>query len=300
MSRITRDRIEPGDVLESSDLNDRYSDYTQTDLDQSNVTDAAFDAEHMPAESVLIDIEQGRIGVIGDIAHASAGTFPNATSGPATRHVTQTPTVAVGGSSGWTLSTGTVLRVYFNLQCKSELNGANPHQQSILGSVAIGHPTNATYDWFNIGAHCWLVQLQWNVTSSALNSADFEDVPGAGDFQSVWTASKYGERADNMEGVAAIPAMWAGTLGWYPGSGGEAIPTTRETRGNGWRNVSGGWVYNGTGQTVYGFRVVVHGVYHPYNDGTNNGLVLETGFTANQIKFRYSLGNILAMHMRAS
>jgi hypothetical protein len=298
MSRITRDRIEPGDALQSSDLNARYSDYTQTDLNAENVTDAAFDTDHMPAEAVLINMDQGTIGVTGDIAHASPGVFNNATSGPATRNVTVNPTLAVGGSSGWTLSTGTVLRVYFNLQCKSELNGANPHQSSIMGAVAIGDPLSPSFDYFSIGAHCWLIQLQWDITSSGLSN--FVDVPGAGDFQSVWTASKYGERADNMAGVAAIPAMWAGSLGWYPASGGEAVASTRETRGNGWRNVAGGWVYNGAGQTVYGFRVVIHGVYHPYNDGTNNGLVLETGFTAGQIKFRYSLGNILAMHMRRS
>ena len=297
MSRITRDRIEPGDTLQSSDLNTRYSDYTQTDLNAENVTDAAFDSDHMPAGAVLINMTQGAIGTTGDIAHASPGVHNNATSGPATRNLTVNPSVATS-ASGWTLSTGTVLRVYFNLQCKSELNGANPHQQPILGSVAIGDPTGPSYDWFSIGAHCWLIQLQWDITSNGLTN--FVDIPGAGDFQSVWTGGKYGEQADNMAGVAAVPAMWAGSLGWFPASGGEAVPSTREIRGNGWRNVAGGWVYNGGGQTVYGFRVVIHGVYHPYNDGSDNGLVLETGFTAGQIKFRYSVGNILAMHMRAS
>lgn len=306
MSRITRDRIEPGDALQSADLNTRYSDYTQTDLNAENVTDAAFDSVHMPAEAVLINMTQGTIGVAGDIAHTTPHFYYNATSGPATRNPALNPSaaagVAVGGVSGWTLSTGTVLRVYFNLQCKSGLNGANPHQgppgPAILGAVAIGNPTSTAFDYFSIGAHCWLIQLQWDITSSSL--ANFVDVPGAGDFQSTWTGSKYGERANNMAGVAAVPAMWAGSVGWYPGFGGQALPVTREIRANGWRNVAGGWVYNGGGQTVYGFRVVIHGVYHPYNDGANNGLALETNFGTAQLQLSYSLGNILAMHMRAS
>lgn len=300
MSRITRDRIEPGDTLQSSDLNTRYSDYTQTDLNANNVTDAAFGHDQVPTDAVLINMVQGTIGG-GNIAHTSGtGVYNNATSGPATRNIIVN-NVATVPSTGWTLSSGTTIRVYFNLQAKSELSGANPHTSSFMGSVLIEDPlTPATIASFNIGAHCWLVQLQWNITSSALLSADFVDVPGAGDFQSVWTASKYGEQVDNMAGVAAMPAMWAGSVGWYPGTGGKAQASKRDTRGNGWRNISGAWVYEGTGQTVYGFRVVVHGVYHPYNDGTDNGLVLETAFTTGQVKFRHSVGNIMAMHMRSS
>ena len=312
MSRITRDRVEPGDELLSTDLNNRYSDYSQTDLNIDNAAAPSFDHKQMPAAPVLIAAVQGSVGV-NDITHpTSGGNQPRSvavtTSAPATpsavgNSLGHTPVATAG--AGWTLATGTVLRVYFNLQCKSELSSVTPpdaHNYARLGIFFFpGYPSG---NWgVNIGAHCWLVQLQWNLTSASLLAGDFVAVPGQGDFQSTWsTTGKRGEPVSELAGTAAVPMLWAGSIGWI---GGTVAGTTRQVRGNGWRNLSGSWVYAGAGQTVYGFRLVVHGVYHPYNNGTHgvvggdNGLVLETTFPAGSATFRYSLGNILAMHMRA-
>ena len=301
MSRITRDRIEPGDALTSSDLNTRYGDYTTTDLNVDNSTNPAFDSDHMPADSVLINVEQGTVGVVGDIAHLSPNTVALTTSGPATLSPVA-GTVAVGGSSGWTISTGTTLRTYFNLQCKSTIPSSpvpNPHDSAKMGALAFGRVASPAFDFISIGAHCWLIQLQWNVTSSALSASDFVPVPGQGNFQSAWSSTgKFGNPVSQLAGTVAIPMLWAGTLGWVDGNQGG--PGTEKIRANGWRNIPGSWSYNGGGQTVYGFRLVVHGVYHPYNDGNDNGLVLETAFSSSGNSFQYSLGNILAMHMRTS
>ena len=299
MSRITRERIEPGDALTSSDLNTRYSDYTQTDLNVDNAANPAFDQAHMPASAVLINATQGEIGVPGDIAHASPAQIAVTVGAGAATLTAVQGTVSTG--SGWTLATGTLLRVYFNLQCKSAVPPSptpDPHDVAKMGALAFGHTLSTSFHYVSIGAHCWLVQLQWNITSSALNPGDFVAVPGQGDFQSTWgVTGKYGEPVSNLAGTAAIPMLWAGTLSWLNGD--QAGPTTLSIRANGWRNLSGSWVYNGSGQTVYGFRLVVHGVYHPYNNGADNGLVLEKAFAAGSNTFQYSLGNILAMHMRA-
>lgn len=301
MSRITRERIEPGDAATSSDLNTRYSDYTQTDLNVDNATNPAFDEDQMPAQAVLINATQGSIGKAGDLAHAApGGPVALSPTGPATLTAVN-GTVAVGGGSGWVLASGTLLRVYFNLQCKSTIPASpvpDPHDSAKMGAMAIGEFGSTAFHYVGIGAHCWLVQLQWNITSSALNAGDFVAVPGQGGFQSTWsTTGKHGEPVSNIAGTAAIPMMWAGTISWTDAQ--QAGPSTLKIRANGWRNLSGSWVYNGSGQTVYGFRLVVHGVYHPYNDGTDNGLVLETAFTTAGNSFQYSLGNILALHMRA-
>ena len=313
MSRITRGRVEPGDELLSADLNNRYSDYSQTDLNANNAASPAFDHEQMPAGSVLIAAVQGSVGR-ADISHPASGadvpgSVPITTSAPATP-------VAVGNSlgqttvataaSGWVLASGTLLRVYFNLQCKSELDSGTPPDPhdwpNKMGAFWFDQVVSGTTN-VNIGAHCWLVQLQWNLTSSALLAGDFVPVPGQGNFQSTWsTTGKRGEPVTNLAGTAAVPLLWAGSVGW---TSGKVQAAAREVRANGWRNLSGSWAYAGSGQTVYGFRLVVHGVYHPYNNGTygaaagDNGLVLETGFPSGCAALRYSLGNILAMHMRA-
>ncbi len=313
MSRITRDRIEPGDDLLSTDLNNRYNDFNQTDINADNAASPSFDHKQMPAGSVLIAAVQGDVGV-DDISHPTTGgdqpgSVSITTSAPATPvavgNILGQTTVATSGS-GWVLSAGTLLRVYFNLQCKSELDSGTPPDPhdwpNKMGAFWFDQTISGTTN-VNIGAHCWLVQLQWNLTSSALLATDFVAVPGQGDFQSTWsTTGKRGEPVSNLAGTAAVPLLWAGSIGW---SEGRAAASTRQVRANGWRNLSGSWVYSGAGQTVYGFRLVVHGVYHPYNNGTygvagnDNGLVLETGFPSGCAAFRYSLGNILAMHMRA-
>ena len=138
MSRITRDRIEPGDALTSSDLNTRYSDYTQTDLNVDNAANPSFDQSQVPSGAVLINAVQGQIGVNNDLAHAAPGLVAMATSAPATRTAIA-GTVGVGGGSGWTISSGTLLRVYFNLQSKSELPVSptpDPHDGTKMGTFA--------------------------------------------------------------------------------------------------------------------------------------------------------------------
>jgi hypothetical protein len=301
MSRITRERIEPGDAATSSDLNTRYSDYTQTDLNVDNATNPAFDEDQMPAQAVLINATQGEVGVPADIAHASPAQIAMTVGAGAATPVAVQRNVAVDPASGWTLASGTLLRVYFNLQCKSVIPVSPlpaPHDSTKMGAMAIGQFGSTAFHYVSIGAHCWLVQLQWNITSSALNAGDFVSVPGQGNFQSTWgITGKYGEPVSNLAGTAAIPMMWAGTIGWQDAQ--QSGPSTLEIQRNGWRNLSGSWAYSGSGQTVYGFRLVVHGVYHPYNNGADNGLVLEKAFAAGSNTFQYSLGNILAMHMRA-
>jgi hypothetical protein len=47
MSRIVRAAVNDGDTLDAASLNDRFSDYTQTDLNAFNHRDAAHDLPQM-------------------------------------------------------------------------------------------------------------------------------------------------------------------------------------------------------------------------------------------------------------
>ena len=71
-----------------------------------------------------------------------------------------------------------------------------------------------------------------------------------------------------------------------------------EERGTGWRNIALTFHFAPSSTTtVYGLRLVMHGIYHPRNDGTNNGLVLDVGVTPG-ISAEYQSSNIVALHMK--
>ena len=56
MSRIDRERLEPGDTLTATDLNNRYNDYSQTGtIDADNTRDGAVDVPHIPSDATLIN-----------------------------------------------------------------------------------------------------------------------------------------------------------------------------------------------------------------------------------------------------
>lgn len=307
MSRITRARIEAGDSLTSTDLNNRYSDYTQTDLDENNVVDGAIDAAQMPSNAIILATQQASIGT-SDLQHTSFGTVTRTVgSGPATPTVVNPTTIATSPSSGWALSQGTTLRVYVTLAVRGQIGlTTDPHLSTVMGSVEVDKRTTGGTTHINIGAHAWLLQLQWDKTSSSLGA--FENVPNQNNMQSVWTGGKYGAAVTALDGTALIPAMWAGGVYWDDGKHNASVtvgPATlerRERRATGWRSVTLSWVYRGTAPvtTVYGWRLVAHGLYHPYNNGSDNGIVLDTqAFTGTAPTLNYGIGNLLAIHMRS-
>ncbi len=300
MSRITRARIEAGESLTSADLNNRYSDYTQTNLNLDNAADGSIDYQQLPSSSVLKAVQQQALGT-GDVQHTSVQTVLRTTSGPGTATIVA-PALgfALNGSSGFTLATNDVIRVYITYQCRGMLNSHNPNVLTTMGTITFQErPTSGgATTTCNLGAMAWLFQLQWDITSSGLTG--WAQLPNQNNLQSQWSStSKYGAAVSDLAGTAFVPAWWSGGMYWDNGRHNNSDFHSRNT---GWRAVTLTWVYKNTGSpvTVYGLRTVARGLYHPYNDGSNNGIVLDEGTYSNQPTLEVGVGNAVVMHMRGA
>lgn len=299
MSRITRDRIEPGDPLSSAGLDTRYSDYTQTDLNLDNVADGSVDSQHMPLQAILKGIHQQALGT-GDIQHSSVQSVARKLSG-ATAATVLAPAggFPLNAAFGFDLATNDVLRVYITYQCRGMLDGLNPHTVA-MGLLQFTQRGGAAATQCNLGAMAWMFQLQWDITSSSL--AAWASLPNQDDMSTTWKATGlYGAGVDELAGTAFIPAWWSGGMFWGSGDHNNGDFGYQNT---GWRAVTLSWVYKNTGppKTVYGLRTVAHGLFHPYNDGSDNGVVLDTtAYTAPTPTSPYlevGVGNAVVMHMR--
>lgn len=300
MSRITRARIVDGDSLTSSDLNARYSDYTQTDLNLDNASDGSIDSQQLPAEAILKAVHQQQVGT-GDVQHSSVQAVTRSTSGsPTATILAPTSGFQLGGASGFTLATGDILRVYLTYQCRSVLNGFDPNTTGPMGKLDFQQrPSSGSAATFcNLGAQAWMFQLQWDITSSSLTA--WATLPNQSNMTTTWSSTgKYGANVNSLDGTAFIPAWWSGGMFWQNG---------RHNQGDfhhqncGWRAVTLTWVYENTGSpvTVHGLRTVASGLVHPYNDGSDNGVVFDYGTyaTANP-SLEVGIGNVVVMHMRS-
>lgn len=308
MSRITRARIDAGDSLTSTDLNNRYSDYTQTDLNLDNAADGSIDSQQLPAGAVLKGVQQNALGT-GDVQHTSVQTIARKTGGTAGA----TPVAPAGGfalnsTSGFTLATNDVLRVYITYQCKSMLNSFDPNVTGPLGTLTIQErpSSGAATKICNLGAMAWMFQLKWDITSSSLGA--FVNLPNQGSMLTVWSSSggstsKYGDAVTKLDGTAFIPAWWSGGMYWQNGKHNASIGDDFGKQNTGWRTVTLTWVYKNTGSpvTVYGLQTVAHGVFHPYNHGGDNGIVLDTStYSSGAPTLQVGIGNAVVMHMRGA
>ena len=129
MSRITRGRIVDGDTLNAASLNDRFDDYTQTDLNEYNLRDGALDLAHFTNARFVAPEQFSAIIGNNDWTHTSTNTVTGQSTG-ASPHVTQdagsTDTVLSFGAGGVTVSPGEVLRVYWDLSVRPRWEGSQP------------------------------------------------------------------------------------------------------------------------------------------------------------------------------
>jgi hypothetical protein len=304
MSRISRARVEAGDAVTAADLNARYSDFSQAGaVNAYNTRDAAFDLNHFPTTSGLIlkNSTDGDVGT-GDIYHSAPNTVASTAVGPAT------PTLITGAvgnvvstaASGWTTVAGDIPRVYFNLQARPQYVGTPMYTAgppAAMGRLSIDNGLGGSNVMAD-GNHVWLVQLEWDITSNVL--ANFVPIPGQQQGTSLWSGTpRYGMGLDKLAGTAVVPAWHTACTEWVDGN----LPNTATTfeRELRWFGASGSWVYTSTGQTVYGFRLRAHGIYHPAQDASgNNGLVLDTVVAGATQILSYDGGHIVAMHMKVA
>lgn len=306
MSRINRPPVLPGDPASAAQLNAAYSDFSQLGaVDQLNTRDSAFDLAHFQAPAtgngpVVIRSDSANVGT-GDIYHSASPVAPASIAAPPTKTVVSG--VLSYGANGQVLADGQVLRVYFNLAVRPKYTNTPWDSVGALGKYDVpvrpttGPPPNI---FISDNAHFWLVQLEWDITSSAL--INWVPVDGAGNFNGVVVAGRSGQSLQTMRGCACVPAWNLTHNRWRDGTIVSPTPGILDRR-IGWTSASSGYVLLKnplTARTIYGLRLVIHGIYHPYRDANTNYAVLDVNLVAggNSAELEYDQGNITAIFMR--
>lgn len=286
MSRITDGPVQDGDTLNAASLNDRFSSYTQTDLNAFNARDASHDLPQFATGWVETHTQSQLLGATS-FKHGSTTTINGMTAMPATATAI-TGTMSFG-LTGLTIAVDEILRVYWNLSVKPNPSN-NWNTAGSLGYYVFpgtGGGTRAASTWGAV----WAFYLEWDITSSALGA--FVPVTGQQDFTSVF-GGKYGNTLAQCEATSVVPA----DLRYADPDSGELASDS--TQGNlKWRGISGAWYYPRTGSplTVYGLRVVCKGIMHPWSVGTANYLVHDTTYSTGS-SLEYTSGNLSVLKQR--
>ena len=298
MSRITRGRLVDGDTLDAASLNDRFTDYTQTDLNQFNARDGAFDLAHFTSARFMAPNQFSAIIGRNDWTHTAFNTVTGQSTGD-TAYVTQdassADTVMSFGASGLTIPTGDVLRVYWDLSVRPKWVGSQPWLADTFLAFTF-KDTSASNVQIANGYGCWAFWLQWDTTSNALSN--FANVPGQGLFNSVVASSKGGELLSNCQSTSIVPTVHETFISPEDGEATNSSPNKREAV-VGWTAADGAWHYleAGSGTTVYGMRVVFSGPFGAYNDNNNNYLI-RADDAASAARLDYNGGALQALLMR--
>jgi hypothetical protein len=299
MSRITRGRIEPGDPLDATDLNNRFSDYTQGGtLNQENTRDGAFDTPHLTDGIITKGVAKTFLGT-GDWTRSSVNTVTSQTV--ASTAAVKFPVEDAGGTETrldaadltWTIGANDVLRIYWDLSVHPQYVGSPWTASPSL--LAIPKDGGGTVN-LSVGGHCWIISLEWDITSAALSN--FVPIFGGTDFTATLSTWK-GGTLPGCRHATVVPAWRLSTINSVDGQAknGSSGNTADKT---GWYGSSGSFYYAPTtpGVTVYGIRVVIHGIYHPAQSTTENYLLVDDTVGGAGQKLDYSGGFLTALWQR--
>lgn len=299
MSRLTQPPIEDGDDLTAASLNDRFTQFGQSGaLNRFNTRDAAFDLPQFKRANTRFLAKNMAVTVIGqnDYKHGAYRTYTGQGTGTSPYTVETTAPAATPlsfGTLGFTMSADVhVLRVYWDLSVRPRWEGTKPWEGG------------ATFFTFNMngggtdnvfsGYGCWAFWLQWDITSNAL--ANFVNVPGQGDFNSVITGSRGGERLSACSSTSVLQSVME-----YGDSADEGKPQSIVTHTFGWTSTDGAWHYvrpSGTSDlTIFGVRVVFSGPFGAHNQGNVNYLVRNDS-VASTARLDVQAGSLQALLMR--
>ncbi len=184
MSRIISAPVKDGEVIAAADLNTRFTDYTQTDLNAFNVRDAAVDLPAFSDTDFIVPfIQADNIGkndlfTTAPVTVNGIGALPDA-GYVVGDGVSDTIATYVGGLA---VTADDVLRVYWHLNVNALYTGtpwldfAGTIDDYVLtdGAGTSKVSTNAT---------CWAAYLQWDITSAAL--LNWTEVDKQSDFTTV-------------------------------------------------------------------------------------------------------------------
>ena len=299
MSRINRPPILDGDEITAAGLTVRFGDFTQTDLNRFNHRDAAYDLpqfEQTAGRGFMAPIaRQVQIGKL-DFYHSAPVTINGQAATPST------PVVVGDGVSDTVLgplgvgelaiNAGDVLRVYWHLNVRPQFTGQPWTDAAGRDYYEITHSGGSTQK-VATGATCWVIYLQWDITSAALTN--WTEVPFQGDFATNFTGTLYGSPLASTTATTVVPC-WVTS---HDANGGREMTGSETSEGLGWMGASGCYYYDstmgGTVASIYGLRLVIKGPMHPFHVTTTNYLaqtpnILNQGGT--NVSLQHTVGQL--------
>jgi hypothetical protein len=291
MSRLTNKPVLDGDPINAASLNTRFADFTQTNLNQFNVRDAAIDLPQLSTTPFMAPQIEARVIGADDWTHATFNTVAGQTTG-AVPHVVRdsaslsTP-LALG--AGWTLNTDQVLRVYWDLSVRPRWTRTSPWVGSDWEWAFPNSSSGVTP--VNNGTGCWAFWLQWDTTDATLTN--WTNVPAQESFNTVVTGGRGGALLANCNATSIVPA--ANQVFASPFDGGD--DGVLGSVDIGWTSVDGAWHYvPGSPVTIYGLRVVLTGPLGAYH-AASNWLLRQDALAADAV-LDYNGGSLQALLMR--
>lgn len=294
MSRITQQRLVDGELITASDLNSRFGEFSQAGaLNAFNLRDAAVDLPQLQTGWQATELASATIGKY-NLLHTAPVVVASTAVAPGTAHPIEdgagNPTPLSFGLAGASLTSGDILRVYWDLSVYATWSGAPWNAAGSIGAWSIpdGTPGGAGVA---SGISCWVAWLQWNTTDPTL-ATGWVEVPGQSDFQDVFSGVYTGAALPDTAATTVIP-MWVGRA--Y-GADDGVISVPPITKRIGWRGVSGTWYYLPIAPvTVYGVRVVVQGIYHAFIAAGQNLLIVDPPQSGAAQTLEYTSGELRAI-----
>lgn len=296
MSRIATSLPQVGDSITAALINAEYSEFqdlTNAEVDGANLGFGAVELPHLTGEICQTDAEIVNNGT-QEWDNSTMFTVAATYAGPAT------PTPMENGLGGAVylnraaspivVSSGEILRVYWQMSVRSDFD-PDPWGTSVYDERS----TPGTLGSEINSAWCWVTHLQYAASTSGGLPSGWTEVPGQGDFQGL-LGSVYGEYLEDCPGAAVVMAWQLTDSGL--GSNGTGSGTIQQITRR-WVPVSGAYFHAPTSTfTAYGFRIVVHGIYHAYYRLSKNCLVLDENIEPNA-ELQVAQGQLMAHVLKA-
>ena len=299
MSRIERPRVQSTETTDATTLNDTYDDYSQTAaLDENNTRDAALDLQHLTNASIIVNNAQALLGNGGMLHTAPTSSLSHTTSlSSPVHHVVQTNTGTETflnlASDPWTLTTGDVLRVFWDLSVYPTTSGTPWNNSTAKGRYSLDGTPSGSFVVTD-GFHCWAAFLEGDVVDATLSN--FSPVPG----QSLFTQTYGSDKGQALNKTTATTLISAWTVFNLASANYGKVPSQGNYQEQGWFGTHGMYAHIETSasRTVYGIRLVLTGLLHPAHESSGdfeNLLLYDINVSGT---LTYKSGRISAVHMR--
>lgn len=251
MSSVVNDSFTRGEVVNETDLNEKFTDVTTVTtaaMDAANVRNEALDRFQLThntaaatADIILVRAESQSNGA----SHTAGTVYPATATRTNTELAHGAGSRITFGAGGQVLETNDVLRVYWHIWA----------DDFAVTTTPLASRSNA----------CWLIWLQWDITSNAL--ANWTEVPGQSAFMTNYGADGSAlARVVGGEVISTAATMVVPHMARYHTGGGASayldINDWTAYRHYNYKNTGGA-------VTIYGLRLIIDGLFYPwYTAGT--------------------------------